>query len=149
MLGGQFVKRATSVSLLLLSAALSANCATKTEVQGNSSPWVLVNPSPQVKVWLDTSRIVADSGGRDVWLRFNYATANPPMQDVALPWAQMEARERVDCAGRRAMDLDMILIDTSGVRHDEGPVKGNTWQSFETHPLTVNLFDPLCQVLGG
>jgi hypothetical protein len=82
-----------------------------------------------------------------VWLRFDYQDLNPSMQDVPIAWRRMEAREAVDCRGRRARDLAMTVFDTAGVSHDGSETLSRSWRSFEDHPLTVDLFEPLCATL--
>ena len=111
--------------------------------------WQPVVSNKQLAVFADTSRVVRDTAGTRVWLRFDYAADNPPFQDVKLPWRRMEEQERVDCIGRRAQDLRMIVYDTAGAAHEGSDALPHDWKSFETHPLTVMLFEPLCGVLTG
>jgi hypothetical protein len=41
----------------------------------------------------------------------------------------------------------MIIVDTSGVRHDGTQVLSKEWQAFDTHPLTSNVLQPACDAI--
>ncbi len=128
--------------------ALAAACDRRTvTTDRDSAPWVMVTQNPSLKVSLDTSRIVSDSLGTTAWLRFDYTVTNPAMADMPQPWRQMESRHVLDCVGRRAKDIAMIIIDTARARHDGSHVLSLTWQSFDKHPLTVNLLTSVCAAL--
>jgi hypothetical protein len=109
--------------------------------------WVVISHSPALKVSLDSSRVRADSLGTTVWLRFDYGVVNPPMSDMPHPWRRMESRHVIDCGRRRAKDLAMVIVDTSGVRHDGSQVLSKEWQAFDAHPLTSNVLQPACDTL--
>ncbi len=111
--------------------------------------WAPVVANKQLAIFADTSRVVRDTAGARVWLRFDYAADNPPFQDVKTPWRRMEEEERVDCIGRRAQDLRMVVYDRDGAAHDGSDALPHDWKTFDTHPLTVLLFEPLCGVLTG
>ncbi|HVH66381.1 MAG TPA: hypothetical protein VM716_00790 [Gemmatimonadales bacterium] len=113
----------------------------------DGGPWVTVTQNPSLKVALDTSRIGTDSLAKTVWLGFDYTVTNPPMTDMPHLWRRMESRHVLDCAGRRAKDIAMVIIDTAGVRHDGSSVLVPAWQSFDRHPLTASVFTPACQLL--
>jgi hypothetical protein len=111
--------------------------------------WIGITQTPALSVALDSARIETDSLGTAVWLRFDYTVTNPPMADMPQPWRRMESRHLMDCAARRAKDIAMIIVDTAGVRHDGSHVLSPNWQSFDTHPLTVNVLAPVCVALQG
>jgi len=130
--------------VLVLAAALAACGRRVVTTDTDSAPWVTVTHNPSLKVALDTSRIESDSLGKTVWLRFDYTVTNPPMTDMPQPWRRMESRHLLDCAGRRAKDIAMIIIDTADVRHDGSHVLSPGWQSFDNHPLTTSVLTPAC-----
>ena len=132
------------VSILVLGTALAACGRRVATTDSDAASWVTVTQNPSIKVALDTSRIESDSLGQTVWLRFDYTVMNPPMTDMPQPWRRMESRHVLDCVGRRAKDIAMIVIDTAGVRHDGSHVLSPAWQSFDNHPLTTNVFTPAC-----
>jgi hypothetical protein len=115
--------------------------------QQAGASWVVVSQSPALKVSLDSSRISPDSQGTKVWLRFDYAVVNPPMSDMPHAWRRMESRHVIDCSARRAKDLTMVIVDTSGVRHDGSQALSKEWQAFDAHPLTPNVLQPVCDTL--
>lgn len=144
------VRRTGALALALAAAASGAalGCSPKSPPRADPR-WVPVVSNAALAVRADTSRIVRDTAGTRVWLRFDYTAANPAFADVPLPWRRMEEEERVDCAGRRAQDLAMVVYDTSGAGHDGSGALAHEWQTFQAHPLTVMLFEPLCAVLAG
>ncbi len=133
---------------LVLAAEVVASCSHRS-IPVSQGPWLLVNPSRGVTMWVDTSRMSTDSLGVFVWLRFDYAQVMRPMRDAPRPWNRMDAREHVDCTHRRASDIAMAVIDTAGVSHRGTSTGSLEWRGFSEHPLGSNAFDPLCRVLAG
>jgi hypothetical protein len=132
--------------ILVLVAAIG--CAGRRDASDHDAGhWIAISETPAMRITLDSSRIQADSLGAFVWLRFDYAVTNPPMSDMPQPWRQMESRHLVDCEARRAKDIAMVIIDTAGVRHDGSQGLSPAWQTFEAHPLTVNVLGPVCAAL--
>ena len=135
-------------SCILVLAATLAACDRRVVITDrDTAPWVTVTQNPSIRVALDTSRIQSDSLGKMVWVRFDYTVTNPPMTEMPQPWRRMESRHLLDCAGRRAKDLAMIVIDTAGMRHDGSQVLSPAWQSFDNHGLTTNVLTPACVVV--
>jgi len=130
----------------LVLGALVAYGAGPLAVQAPAS-WVVISRSPALKVSLDSSRVSANSQGTTVWLRFDYGAVNPPMSDMPYAWRRMESRHLIDCGRRRAKDLAMVIVDTSGVRHDGSQVLSKEWQAFESHPLTPSVLEPACDTI--
>jgi surface-adhesin protein E len=131
----------------LLIGALSPSATGPLAAQQARTSWVVISQSPALKVSLDSSRIRSDSQGTTVWLRFDYATLNPPMSDMPHAWRRMESRHVINCRARRAKDLSMVIVDTSGVRHDGSQALSKDWQAFDAHPLTPNVLQPVCDTL--
>ncbi len=140
-----------SVSPLRLVLALviaATGCSRRQVVTDQDSVhWLSITQTPALRVALDSATIHSESLGASVWLRFDYTATNPPMTDMPQPWRRMESRHLVDCPARRAKDIAMIIVDTAGVRHDGSHVLSSNWQSFDTHPLTGNVFGRVCTVL--
>ena len=139
--------RFRGVRTILLVAVVLASGATPSLAQHAPGSWVAISESPALKVSLDFSRMSADSQGTTVWLRFDYGVVNPPMSDMPHAWRRMESRHLLDCSRRRAKDLAMIIVDTSGVRHDGSQVLSKEWQAFDAHPLTPNVLQPACDAI--
>ena len=131
---------------MLALGALVAYAAGPLAAQAPAS-WVVISQSPALKVSLDSSRVSVDSQGTTVWLRFDYGVVNPPMSDMPHAWRRMESRHLIDCGRRRARDLAMVIVDTSGVRHDGSEVLAKEWQAFEAHPLTPSVLEPACDTI--
>ena len=132
---------------ILCVAVVVASRATPALAQRAPGAWVVISQSPTLKVSLDFSRTMADSQGTTAWLRFDYDVVNPPMSDMPHAWRRMESRHLLDCSRRRAKDLAMIIVDTSGVRHDGTQVLSKEWQAFDTHPLTSKVLQPACDAV--
>ena|SRR5438552_12020413 len=134
--------------LLLVLFIAATGCSRRQVVTDqDSAHWLSITQTPALRVALDSVRIQTESLGTSVWLRFDYTATNPPMRDMPQPWRRMESRHLVDCPARRAKDIVMIIVDTAGVRHDGSHVLSSNWQSFDTHPLTGNVFGSVCVVL--
>ena len=130
-----------------LAALIVLGCQRERENTNSNAGWMEIVRTSAIRVALDSSRVTTDSTGTSVWLHFDYPTTNPPMEDMPQPWRQMESHHLLDCNARRAKDLAMIIIDTSGARHDGSHVLSPDWQSFESHPLGKNVLEPTCGAL--
>jgi len=142
------VRRLLSRQWLILVLVAAIACGGRGDASDqDAGRWIAISETPAMRITLDSSRIQADSLGTFVWLRIDYTVTNPPMSDMPQPWRQMESRHLVDCEARRAKDIDMVIIDTAGVRHDGSQALSPEWQPFEAHPLTVNVLGSVCAAL--
>lgn len=142
---------AQRASSALVAAALVVVTAARGSAQqgGGTGPgqWATFLEAPELSASIDTSRLVSNDSGTLVWLRFDYAHPQPPVQHLTTPYRRVEIHENVDCDRRRVRDYTMQLVDTSGGAHDGSELVQTSWQPFATHPLTVNLFNLVCGVL--
>jgi hypothetical protein len=108
----------------------------------------MIGWSDELTVSLDTSRVVVDSGGMRVWLRFDYSTPQPVPREGDTAHGDMftrvEIEEYLDCHGQRARDVEISLFDSTHVCLARFTSDTASWVSLTAHPLNEKYFNLAC-----
>ena len=136
----------TTLRTLFLAVAITG-CHAQAPHSRFASPWLRYVSADSMAAAYDPQRIAVRGDTVDVWLRFQYAKAQPVPHDSTATFTAIEAYESVNCPGGHVRDLRMLVrgatADSVGGYTDPKPA----WQSFREHPLTERIFVPLCTVL--
>ena len=110
--------------------------------------WYEIVRLPTIVGYLDTARRAdGGPGPARIWFRFVYATPMPVGADTAVKYAATEAREELDCGGRRTKDLEVRLVTPSGISTG-APMPTPTRKPIDTHPLNSGVFLVAYRALG-
>jgi hypothetical protein len=154
------VRRALSLIWLrpaLVGATLML-CSTRSQAQERLIPlpaaadsgaaWYEFLRTPTIVAYLDTARIerVQPAAVR-IWFRFAYAEPMTIGADTTEKFAMTEAREELDCAGRRTKDLEFRMKSLSGAWVGV-PMPEPKWTALDVHPFNSGIFLVACRALG-
>jgi hypothetical protein len=110
--------------------------------------WYEIVRTRHVVAYLDTARVERPTAGvARIWFRFAYATPMSIGPETRIEYGASEAREELDCANRRAKDLELRMETTNGVS-TAAPAPPQEWRSIDTHPLNSGVFLVACRFLG-
>jgi hypothetical protein len=110
--------------------------------------WYEIVRTPGITAYLDTARVDRLAGGvARIWFRFRYAEPMIFGTDSTTKYSATEAREELDCAGRRTRDLELRTETTTGITAG-APFVSPPWQSIDTHALNSGVFLVACRALG-
>ena len=113
-----------------------------------SDGWYEIARTPQIVAYLDTARVERPNPDiARIWFRFSYTTPMTIGSDTTVKYSATEAREELDCRGRRTKQLE-IRMETVGGISSGSPSPASPWASIDTHPLGVGVFLVACRAVG-
>ncbi|HET7459605.1 MAG TPA: surface-adhesin E family protein [Longimicrobium sp.] len=109
--------------------------------------WALITRTSELAWYVDTARIATAGPVTNVWLRYDYPAPQPVPSNPARHFSRVEIRTGLDCAARRATDLDFRALNAPGTRlvAEDPSVRGRT-RTFALHPLG-QMFGTTCDIL--
>jgi hypothetical protein len=97
---------------------------------------------------VDTGRVTSSGAIARVWLRFDHHQTMPKMESTTGPWSRMEAETDLDCEARKARDVTLRLMDSTGTVVGDTTWGLGEWQPFQEHALGIHILQPACEALG-
>ena len=110
--------------------------------------WVRLFARGGITAFVDTARVEEQGSTLRVWLRFDYDQPMPKMESTTGPYVRNDAQEDIDCAGRKARDVELRLLDSTGAVVGDTLWGPSNWLPFASHPLGAHVLEPACEQLG-